>query len=631
MVTQALGYRNEYASSLGSAHRIALRIAAKGRPVFPCKADKSPCTPRGFKDASADPARVTALWNSHGGEKVGMPTGERSGVFVVDVDRLEALGELPQELPETLTVRTPSGGLHYYLNHVPGITNRRGTLPPGIDIRGDGGYVIAPPSEGYVVERRAPVADAPDWLMEALREQPRHGDGVRNPGRGSASAADASEAGPIPDGQRNQTLTGIAGRLHDGTRDLGQLEDDLLAVNDARCAPPLPAAEVRRVAASVHRYEPCRPGRREPDPETVAALAGFERDMFAREWKGKGGKTKYSIAVAALKLARQHGRRSPAGDGVELDISHRQWALAAACSRSSIVRALKAMTDVFRQDNEGAGEGKAGTIVLLCQGAPIDTTLPTGSLIGEKQGGCVSWRAPLTAPRRRWSSPRFKRRRGVTPGTSRVRTGPAPKKRDGVGRIGKGTEPVVDTLEASGGTMALADLAAAVGVKRPRDLTRRKDPRTGKGRDGYVTRLEDAGIVRVSGCSVSFAGDWLDALDHDREASGEMDLYRRDMSKYNHDREAYRNRHETEASVSPAPTEEEMGELREGYPERRRRAVEDAIARLFRERPEYRERRVGQITCRLIFHLPEDFPRGDLGPPKDAEVEEILEQNGAAA
>jgi hypothetical protein len=116
----------------------------------------------------------------------------------------------------------------------------------------------------------------------------------------------------------------------------------------------------------------------------------------------------------------------------------------------------------------------------------------------------------------------------------------------------------------------------------------------------------------VSGSSVSLVGDWLEPLNRDREKSGEIALYRRDMAKYDHDREKYRNRHKVKAD--PAPTHKDMRELREGYPDRRRRAIEDAIARLFRERPEYRERRVGQITCRLILHhLPEDFPRGTSG------------------
>jgi hypothetical protein len=106
----------------------------------------------GFHDASTDPRKIHAWWNRWPGANIGMPTGKRSGVFVLDVDDLGALAELEAEigkLPATWTVRTPSGGLHLYFRHVEGVTNSPGALPDGIDVRGEGGYVLVPPSSGY--------------------------------------------------------------------------------------------------------------------------------------------------------------------------------------------------------------------------------------------------------------------------------------------------------------------------------------------------------------------------------------------------------------------------------------------------------------------------------------------------
>jgi hypothetical protein len=176
-------------------------------------------------------------------------------------------------------------------------------------------------------------------------------------------------------------------------------------------------------------------------------------------------------------------------------------------------------------------------------------------------------------------------------------------------------------------TMDIPALAAALNVKRPRDLTRRKNPETGKGRDGIVTRLEAIGVLSVVGDTVILADDWLEALDRERESAGEIALYQRDMRRYNEQSKAYRNRHKVKAER--APTADEMRETRESYPERRREAIKDALARLFREQPEYRGRRAGQITCRLPFFFDPDFPRGRDGMPKDAEVEAVLD--GAAA
>jgi hypothetical protein len=606
-------------------HRAALKIAGKGKPVFPCKPDKAPCTPRGFKDATTDPGRVTALWNRYGGEKIGMPTGRASGISVVDVDRLEALEELPpelrQELRETLTIRTPSGGVHYYFNHVDGITNRTGQLPDGIDIRGSGGYAIVPPSEGYTVEHRAPIADAPEQLLEALRDEPR---------APSAASQGRSRAGGIPDdgesipaGTRDETLTRIAGRLHDGTRDAAQLEEGLQGVNEARCIPPLPPGQVRKIALSVYRYEPCRPARRDASQDTVEALAAIEQGLLVREWRGQGGKTDYSITVAALKLARQYGELVE--DGVRLEVSARQLALAAAVSRRTIVSKLKNMGDILRPDNENAGPGKSGAIILLLPRATFHHSTH-GDSFREEQGGCAKWRAPLTAPRLRWSSPARKAKRGVTPGTSKVRVSVS-KKRDAVLRLGKSCERVMDSLEAAGGTMTLSALADAVDVKQSRDLTRRKNLATGKNRDGFVTRLEAVGVLTVVGDTVVLAEDWLEALDRERHSAGEIALYKRDMALYNRESKAYRNRHKVKAE--PAPSQDEMKVSRESYPERRREAIKAALARLFQEQPEYRARRAGQITCRLAFFFPQDFPRGPDGMPKDAEVEAILD--GAAA
>jgi hypothetical protein len=72
-----------------------------------------------------------------------------------------------------------------------------------------------------------------------------------------------------------------------------------------------------------------------------------------------------------------------------------------------------------------------------------------------------------------------------------------------------------------------------------------------------------------------------------------------------------------------------MRDRREGYAERRRQYITAAIARLFAERPEYRTRRAGQVTCALINYIGLDFPRGQDGAPKDAEVEAILEGTAA--
>jgi hypothetical protein len=161
----------------------ALALAAKGIPVFPCIAKgprrKTPHTPRGFHDATTDPTIIRRWWTLWPDALIGMPTGHASGYIVLDVDvkRPEANGFDSLEdigrsiLPETPMVHTASGGLHVYFTA--GERELRcsaGLLGPGLDVRGVGGYVIAPSlSSGYAWDPlynpdTVAFLPAPDWL-----------------------------------------------------------------------------------------------------------------------------------------------------------------------------------------------------------------------------------------------------------------------------------------------------------------------------------------------------------------------------------------------------------------------------------------------------------------------------------
>ncbi|NKC50447.1 bifunctional DNA primase/polymerase [Ochrobactrum cytisi] len=154
---------------------LALSYISHGIPVFPCRAGdielvdkatgeitvlpaKAPLTSKGLKNATSREHIIRARWDKerHGGAMVGIPTGERSGIFVLDVDMhhtadgtlidgkaaLAALEAANSPLPKTAMVKTAGGGLHYYFNHVDGVRNR-GALSKGLDVRGEGGFVIA--------------------------------------------------------------------------------------------------------------------------------------------------------------------------------------------------------------------------------------------------------------------------------------------------------------------------------------------------------------------------------------------------------------------------------------------------------------------------------------------------------
>jgi hypothetical protein len=150
----------------------ALQWADAGFSVFPCVAgDKRPATPNGLYDATTDPEIIRRWWSlDH--YNIGVAPAQ-SGCFVLDVDMplgRDSLAELEKDhgaLPETLTIRTPRGGLHYWFTgECPSTVQKLG---PKLDTRGTGGYVLVPPSSvngaSYDYESSEDtIARAPDWI-----------------------------------------------------------------------------------------------------------------------------------------------------------------------------------------------------------------------------------------------------------------------------------------------------------------------------------------------------------------------------------------------------------------------------------------------------------------------------------
>jgi hypothetical protein len=142
---------------------------------------KHPRTPHGWKDATTDPKKIeTWKWET---ANIGIATGRESGLLVLDIDPrnggLDSINELQAELgklPPGPRVKTGGGGWHVYLRHPP-VPVRKTSGMPGIDIKGDGGFVVAPPSahvsggvyEWGVTPQKAQLPDLPESWVKWLR------------------------------------------------------------------------------------------------------------------------------------------------------------------------------------------------------------------------------------------------------------------------------------------------------------------------------------------------------------------------------------------------------------------------------------------------------------------------------
>lgn len=250
----------------------AIVYAHRGWPVFPCHAGgrsfacscgasdcaspgKHPRVRGGLHASSTDGSVIRGWWARWPRANVAVRTGAASGLVVVDIDpahggedTIASLEGAYGPLPAARSVRTGSGGRHLYFRH-PGGTVRNDAgrvLGRGVDLRGDGGYVIAPPSRvacgAYaLLANGGTIPELPEWVLERLAERERPRTAVRQDVRVPSAWARAAFDGEIgrvrtaPEGTRNDTLNRVAYKLGQiiGAGGLAETEVESALVNEA--------------------------------------------------------------------------------------------------------------------------------------------------------------------------------------------------------------------------------------------------------------------------------------------------------------------------------------------------------------------------------------------------------------
>ena len=247
---------------------------------------KHPATQRGLKDASDKSETIERWWQQKPDANIGVVTGHSSHLLVVDVDPRhggnDSLSELEAKYSRltTLSVETGGGGKHFYFRYPDLVILRNAVnIFPGIDIRAQGGYVVAPPSvhasgKGYAWCSDQSISEAPSWLISILtgkRKRTVRRDPSASPQDDVCSRrapairhSEQSEVSPrtssvVSEGARNDILASIAGCLRKRGLDAKAIQSELIHLNSRICYPPLPQPEVSRVALSIGRYVPEEP------------------------------------------------------------------------------------------------------------------------------------------------------------------------------------------------------------------------------------------------------------------------------------------------------------------------------------------------------------------------------------
>ncbi len=247
----------------------AINYSSHGWPVFPahtihdgkctcnrcCRSPgKHPKIRGGFKAASTNVVNLNSWFTQPA--NIGIATGKPSELVVLDIDKknggFESLMKLEKKFgslsDKTLVANTGGGGLHLYFSYNKNkVRSRPNVLGSGIDIRADGGYVIASPSnhisginyswrDGFYLP-----SELPTDIEQELQKNPALNGYATN--------------STIREGQRNQSLFQFAAKLRAKGNESDQIEYELLQRNSALCSTPLPQDEVIAIVNSACRYK----------------------------------------------------------------------------------------------------------------------------------------------------------------------------------------------------------------------------------------------------------------------------------------------------------------------------------------------------------------------------------------
>jgi Bifunctional DNA primase/polymerase, N-terminal/AAA domain/Primase C terminal 1 (PriCT-1) len=352
----------------------ALRYAELGYPVFRlAPRSKVPLAgSNGHLEAATDAATIEEWWIKEPLANIGIAT---QGLIVLDIDGadnpwLREEPDLQMDFMSAYEARTPRGGRHLLWRQIPGrpVRNSEGVIAPNIDIRADGGYIVAAPSvtpvgryawvsPGHLDVGPNGLAEAPPWLVELATAK-------KAPG-----IVHIASGGDIFEGYRDSTLTSLAGTMRRRGMTVREINAALQQTNLDRCKPPLEESQVTKIANSI--------GSKSPHPASVpqASPSPFGGDDVPsalipfRELRGKCRSLRPPVIDGLL-------RQGEIMNVVAAPKSRKSWlandaALAVATGRPWLGQYATIKGNVLLIDNELHEETSADRIPLIARSRGI--------------------------------------------------------------------------------------------------------------------------------------------------------------------------------------------------------------------------------------------------------------------
>lgn len=205
-------------------------------------------------DATTDPEKIKQWWNKSPNANIGIITGLASNLIVIDVDikngATKHLTKLRKNYPvlnQTSIVKTGGGGYHFYLRtYDSNLKNSASKLDQNVDIRANGGFIVAPPSLHHSGKRYewSPglemIKDMPSQLLTDLKKK----------------RTSTKKGAVIKEGSRNDHLFSIAGKLRNQGAEYEEILEQIIVINELECNPPLEHNELESICESIMKYDP---------------------------------------------------------------------------------------------------------------------------------------------------------------------------------------------------------------------------------------------------------------------------------------------------------------------------------------------------------------------------------------